>query len=510
MVTILLGLRRTVVRHQLARGHSAGLLAAAVLAGLTALSTIWVGLVSYPSQAAATSVLALVYLLWVGGRVVTSALSGDPVLRPEIFGLLPLPRRRLAWSLLLVGLLDPAQLFVGVALAALVARAAGLGAGPILVSVLAAALTLILSSVAATVAGSVLGPGARRGHDTGTIVTAIAISVIAVAGTLLPALVTVLRQGRAPWLADTLRVLPSGWGPAAVEAAARGHWLTVALALAGLAVVTLAVAACWPAVLTRRMDASGQPARAARAHPTGRRLLPATPVGAVAAKETRLWLRDPIRLTCLLIAIIVGAAACAIPRFTVGTSALLPFAGIATAWIAGACACNLFGLDGTSLWLTVMTPGSARSDIRGRQAAWLLLLGPYTVVITVVFTALAGKAVYWPWALALLPAVLGGAAGLAPVSSLVSVQPLDETGNPGPGYSLKVHVALLVFAATAAAPAAVLLAAALTHTTWLAWLAVAIGIATGALLAASLGALATRRLETRQVAVLTLLANAAR
>ena len=35
----------------------------------------------------------------------------------------------------------------------------------------------------------------------------------------------------------------------------------------------------------------------------------------------------------------------------------------------------------------------------------------------------------WPWVLAVLPALLGGAAGLAPLASLISVQPLDEIGT---------------------------------------------------------------------------------
>ena len=43
-------------------------------------------------------------------------------------------------------------------------------------------------------------------------------------------------------------------------------------------------------------------------------------------------------------------------------------------------------------------------------------------------------------------AALGRVAGLAPLSSLISVQPLDETGNPTPAWPLKVHVMLVVVA----------------------------------------------------------------
>jgi ABC-2 type transport system permease protein len=510
MVRILIALRRTVLRNQMARTNPAMLLIGAVLVLLSALGTIWLGLVTYPSQAAATDVLALVFLLWVGGRLAQSALAGDAVLRPEVFALLPLDRRRLARSLLVVGLLDPAGVFMAIAFCALIARAASLGAGPTLVAIAAVVLSLVLASVLSTIAGAVLGPGSRRGHDVGTIVTAVALSVVAVAATLLPALDTALRRGSAPWLADVLTWLPTGWGPDAVRAAASGSWLAVFGSLAGLAVLTAAAAAWWPAVLSRRMDAAARPAHVGGARSGRWATLVRTPVGAVTAKEIRMWVRDPIRLTCLLIALIVGAAVCAIPRFTSGSFLLLPYAGILTAVIAGACACNLYGSDGTSLWLTVMAPGSSRADVRGRQAAWLIVVGPYTIAVSIACTALSGVPAAWPWVLAILPAILGGAAGLAPLSSLISVQPLDETGGPTPAYSLKVHIALVVVCFTALVPIATLAAGHFGHQPWLTWAAVPIGIATGVALTAWLGALAVTRLETRQVGILRVLADASR
>jgi ABC-2 type transport system permease protein len=92
--------------------------------------------------------------------------------------------------------------------------------------------------------------------------------------------------------------------------------------------------------------------------------------------------------------------------------------------------------------------------------------------------------------LAVLPALLGGAAGLAPLSSLISVQPLGETGNPTPAWSLKVHVMLVVVALTATVPVLVLVTASAEHVTWLSWAAVPAGVATGVVLA---GYLALRR-----------------
>jgi hypothetical protein len=56
-----------------------------------------------------------------------------------------------------------------------------------------------------------------------------------------------------------------------------------------------------------------------------------------------------------------------------------------------------------------MSTGRAAS----RLAAWLIVVAPYTIAVIIAFTALSGQRAAWPWALGLLLAVLGGAAGLA-------------------------------------------------------------------------------------------------
>jgi ABC-2 type transport system permease protein len=508
VVRLLIGLRSAITRNQLRQGNRGALIAGLVLALLSGAGTLYLGTVSYPRLAAGADVIALVFGLWLGGHLAQRALSGEPTLRPEMFALLPLRRRALAAALLAVNLADPALILFVVPFAAVIALGAQAGAVAAIVGAAGALLTIVLAGVAGTVAAGILGPGARRGHDIGTMVTALAISVISVAGITLPWLVTALRERSAPWLIALVRVLPSGWAAVAVDAAARSQWLWVALPLAGLAALSGVIALAWPAVLARRMTGAGTPSRSARPHAERRALLPRTAVGAVAAKEVRLWVRDPIRLTPLLIAVIVGAAMCAIPRLTTGTGQLLPFAGAATVVIAGACACNLYGNDGTSLWLTIAVPGSEPADVRGRQLAWLLIAGPYTLALTVLLTALSGQGWAWPWALGMLAALLGGACGLIPLSSLTWVVPLDAAGNPTPQYSLKVHLALIAVALTAAPPAAVALAGSLAGLSWLTWLAVPVGVATGAALARKLGTAAAGRLHSTQVSVLRVLASA--
>ncbi len=220
------------------------------------------------------------------------------------------------------------------------------------------------------------------------------------------------------------------------------------------------------------------------------------------AKELRLWARDPIRLTCLLIAAIVGPAVCVVPAVSLHTTVMLPFAGAMAALIAGACACNLYGNDGTSLWLTITTPDSAGPDVRGRQVAWLVVVAPYTVALTAALTALAGQDWAWPWVLAGVPALLGGAAGLAAYTSLISVQPLDDTGGPTPEWSIKVHLALVAVTLTAAPPAALVAGATLTHHHALAWAGVPLGVLTAVVGFGLLGRMAARRLQSHQLTIL--------
>jgi ABC-2 type transport system permease protein len=500
MVRVLIGLRRTIARHQLAGTSSAALVVTAALVLVTAIATLLTGLLSYAREATATDVLALVSLLWIGGRIAQSALSGEPFLRPEIFSLLPLPRRRLGWSLMAIGLLDPVNALAAIALGAVLVHGIRLGPAAAVTAAFAVALTVAAGSVLSTVAAGMLGPGSRRGRDTGTVVVATAISLLAMCGSVLPALVSVLRRQSAPWLSSLLRLLPTGWGPDATAAAARGDVTGALVPLLGLVLVTvLAGGLLWPAVLGRRMEGT-QPARRGPARRT-RRLagLGTSATGAVAAKELRLWLREPVRLSCLVIALIVGAGTGVLPRVTAGTGLLLPFAGAITVVIAAACACNLYGNDGSSVWLTVMTPGSERADVRGRQVGWLIAVGPYAVASTVILTAVSGRPQAWPWALGLLAAVLGGGAGLLAIGSLVSVQPLDAAGNPTPAWSLKVHVALVAVALTALPVALVLVAGG-------GWLAVPAGVLTGTALAAWLGRLAATRLAERQVEILHTLA----
>ena len=74
-----------------------------------------------------------------------------------------------------------------------------------------------------------------------------------------------------------------------------------------------------------------------------------------------------------------------------GATAFLPFAGALTALMAAITSANLYGQDGTALWLTLLVPGSERADVRRGQLAWLALFAPMTLVLTAAGIAAGGR-----------------------------------------------------------------------------------------------------------------------
>jgi ABC-2 type transport system permease protein len=485
----------------------------AIIAGLLglvlAVGTLLLGLTAYPSPAAGSDVVAVAMAVWVAGRLAYAAFAGGGgTLRFELFRTLPIPRRTLANALLVVGLADPAMAVMAVAFGALIALGAGGGPGPVVAGVAGAALTLVLTGLSATLVAALVPSGSRRGRELGTLVVAVAISGVTVVGSLLPSLAAALTQGRAPVLSAVVRILPSGWAAVAVDGARRGDAVRTVLPLLGLAVLIAVVVRGWPALLARRLDGRIGAPRREHLRRSRRRILPATPTGAVVAKEVRTWIRDPLRLTFLVLGGLVGLGVAGVPAIAHGTTVMLPFAGLLTIVIAGAGGANLYGSDGLALRLVVLVPDSIRPDIRGRQAAWFLVVAPYAVVLTVLLTAVSGQGWAWPWVLAFLPALLGAALGLVPLASVTAVQTLDTAGGVSPAWPVKIYATLLLILVPSLPGTALLIVGAVSRTGWLEWLAVPVGLVVGACCAVLLGRAAERRFAARRLDVLALLTNA--
>ncbi|MGH2390741.1 MAG: hypothetical protein ACRDIE_21275, partial [Chloroflexota bacterium] len=308
--------------------------------------------------------------------------------------------------------------------------------------------------------------------------------------------------------------LPTGGGLVAVDAAHRSDWPRAAGALAGLTVLILLLLGWWSRLLgapgssrpTVR-GSSGAKNAGAGAHYIGR-------TAAAAVKELRTWWRDPARTAILVLAPAWAIMTCLLPlTLRAGTSysaTLLPWTAAGIVLMAAGASANLYGQDGTALWLTLLTPGAARHDVRGRQWAWLVVFAPGTLAAAVIFTALSGLEWAWPWVLALVPALLGGAAGLWVWAAVVAPAPGPDPRRGGDSLldrpSGGMAYALFWLALLPAVPAAaVVLAGTLLESAALRWAGVPVGIATGILIAWWLGRVAYRRLEERGPELLQLM-----
>lgn len=386
---------------------------------------------------------------------------------------------------------------------ALIALGAQSGAAAALTGVAAVLLDLVLAVVASQVAIAVFGPmiSSRRGRDFASMMLALVITLLSLASSLVPFVAARLTDGHSPALSAVVRMLPSGWGAVAVDAASRSDWGLAAASLAGLAALIAVLVLAWPPLLARRLLMSPGGARrhaSARGHAVAAKgILPATPFGAVLGRELRLYSRSVLRSMLLMISFLVAVLIAVIGAFS-GKTTGLPFTGLLFTLIAAACFTNCYGDDGTSLWVTLVVPGAARPDVRGRAWAWFLVVGPAGLLLTVVLTAISGQAWSWPWVLAGEPAMVIGCAGLLVLIGAWSVNAPAPDGGPSPMRVLKTHAALIVIPVIVLFPAAALLVGgALGHSLLLRWLAVPVAIAWAAFLSWRSVQAATRRLETR-------------
>ena len=502
MAGVLIEMRAAIMRRGASgsRGRVIGVLLLVLFVTLLAVSTLLTGLAHYHYPGAGAAVVATLSFGWLLGWVTGPLLTGDDAaLRMDYFKLLPIPPRKLAFALLGAAFANVSLAFSLIAFAALIALGAQAGAAAALTGAVAVLLDLVLAVVASTVAVAVFGPAisSRRGRDFGTFALALVITLLSLASGLVPFVAKRLTDGHSPGLTAVVKILPSGWGAVAVDAASRSDWGLTALALGGLVVLVGLLVLAWPPLLARRltMSARGGGQRAGHARKEREPILPSTPLGAVIGKELRLYSRSVLRSVMLMIAFLVGVLAAVIPALG-GKTTGLPFAGLLFTIIAAACFTNFYGDDGTSLWLTLVTPAAARPDVRGRVWAWFLVTGPAGLLLTVVLTAASGQTWPWPWVLAAEPALVIGSAGLLALIGVRSVNGPAADGGPAPVRVLKVHIALIALPAVTVAPAIALLAAGTaTHDPALRWLAVPVSLAWATFLCWRSVQLAQQRLE---------------
>jgi ABC-2 type transport system permease protein len=514
VVGVLIRMKLRVLSHSLG-GSRAASFAFGALVGL-AVGGVSLFLVTIGYQHGAsigTTVASVLLLLWTIGWLIGPIImgGGDETLRPENFALLPLSPTKLAFGLLGASLAGVPPVATVIAFLGLVVGALWLGVLPTIVAViavgLALAFTVLLSRVVVGALGAVLG--SRRGKDLGVLLAALAgLSYLPLryAG---EALAPVILQNN-PVLGGTLRWLPTGWAPAAVEGAATGNWLAVIGAVLALAAVDGLLLVAYARLLVLRLttpQTNVGPAKAGRAKVSRRSLLPATPVGAVIGKELRLWWRDARRRATMLTSVLIGLF---IPVFSSaggrGALVMLPFAGL---WVVGFSmlqVSNLYGFDGTAVWHTLVTPGAARADVRGRQWAWGLIVGPVAIIAGLVLPGVSGRWWAYPWVLGVLPALLGCGAGFLLLLSVywafpMPIQrgsnPFNQGNRPGCSRALVRLVSMLLLLVGALPSLVLLIVGQVTANPVLSWLAVPAGLLVGGFAAWWLGRLAEQRLLSR-------------
>ncbi len=496
MVGVLIRMKLAILRHS-ATGQRAADMIGGGLAGLVlAGGTIWLAAHAWPVAGLSLDLVGAAFAIWVVGWLFGPVLfgGGGETLRPEHLALLPFKPRKLAAGLLATAFVGVAPAVSLIAFAALVVAAWPLGGTALLTAVLAVALQLLFVVLASRFASAALGQLMRS--KLGAILAAvISGGILAVTHTgwmLKPTIQAALTEGFPGYLHDWVRRLPSGWGAVAVESAQRGDWAMVAASLGGLAALSLLAMLGWSVLLVRRMShrqASGRPAATRKATRTVR---PGR-ARAVAGRELRTTARDLMRFHYLAFALVYALTFCLVP-LVVHIPILVPFIGVAFGIWSAAVSANLYGEDGTSLWMTLLVPGAARHDVRGRQLSWLLLTAPPTVMLTVVPTVISGQDWAWPWLGALVPALLGGGAGIIVLVSVLRPTPMTDPNKRSGnllenGTDFTQVLLMLVLMTAAAAPAF------LTAKYGSSWSGTVTGLATGTGLYWLLGDLAAKRLE---------------
>lgn len=456
----------------LLRNSSRGLRRVGWAAGALLVVGTWAGAALARDDGVRHGVLALAFACWwLGGAIGPVLMSGAGSVRADWFALLPIPRATLGRGLLASVFVSVASGVVLLALLAAGVHAFALAPAAVVVVLIGAPLTWVLVVVTSRLVYGLLGAAMRTrlgieiaGVQFG-LMFAVWFTGWIVVQVVVQSVPRLLQDGLpAGPVTTVLDALPSAWVLDAVERAAAGDWLGAGGVLLALAALDLVVVAAAVPLLTPRSAAVSR--RRGRRRSVrlvaGGGLLPATPTGAVAAKEVRQWRRDPWRALESSTAVWTGAAIGGFALVGEDTAPVAAFAGLIVAFMLGLSGCNVYGQDGSAVWQNVVgeSAGSVRADVRGRQWAMLLVFVPRALVVSVVFVLLARSWWVVPVLVAAMPAVFGAAVGSAILVSAVGVSPgVDPRRRVGPNdangnISLHVWVVLLLVVVAVAPTAA--------------------------------------------------------
>ncbi|WP_435112417.1 hypothetical protein [Nocardiopsis synnemataformans] len=507
MAVLLIRLKFTLLRHSATGMRLFGII---LVVGGTALT--WYLAVTAASDGVRADLLCLAFAVWaVGWMLGPTVANGTGVLRSQYFALLPLDRRRVGALLLATMFVDVGPAVTLLALGALVWHALALDPSALVVAVPGVLVLWVFVVTLSRLVFRALGAAmhSRLGMEIasvqwGLFLAGIFFGWMAVQPAF-QATLSLSENGLGEGAVGTvLAVLPTSWPLLAVQAAAAGSWAVAASWLGGFALLTAGMVAVTCVLLAPRVAARGVRRRGRPGRVLSRRalaLLPDSPLGAVVGKELRQWWRDPWRglelRSALWAALFMGLMAWPSDLFSFFT----PFAGVIAAFVMALATSNMYGHDGTALWLSVVGQDrdTLRADVRGRQIAILLLITPAATVLSAVFIVATGTHWAWPLVFTGLAAFFGVGSGVALLLSVVALSPgvdpqLRVDANDSGDNTVQVWLAIMMLPLLCAP--SVVAAVFLSLWGW-PWLAVPVGVLNGGFVAWLLGRIAYRRLEAR-------------
>lgn len=495
MVATVLRLRYRILANMLARnvwqlvGFVFGALGAA---GGLLVAVVALALIGGAGAEAVRGVVTVGGALLVVGWTIAPLIAGgvDTTIEVEQLAPFPLTRRQIMVALTAVGL------------AGIPGIATALGAFSSLaawahwpVALLAALVCLPLGVLTCVVASRTVASFSSRGSGRiGNVLALLAFGALVLAGPIVTGLLGVLGD-RTGLDGERIGVIVDGiaWTPVGAVWAVPGDLALGAVgeAAARGAIALATLAALW--LLWRRnvIAASVAPRRRVAASRSGRLgwigLAPTGAAGAVWGRSLSYWWGDPRYLRNLVIVAVLPVLFAFALDWQVQTP-VFAFVVVLPALLLGLVPYADVSFDGSAFATELATGIRGRDDRAGRLLAAFTACAPLVVVVAVVTVGLSGE-----WML--LPAILGcgvgamlAGLGICAVSSAHIVIPVPASGDNVfkrvPGQSFWAGLALMGFtflAAALTAPAlALAVAAALSGSVLLSWLALAVGLLVGA------------------------------
>ncbi|MGP3633352.1 transporter [Streptomyces sp. 24-1644] len=503
IVSVFVRLKLTLLRNGLRQssGRKAAYISSMVFALLLAVAQV-IGLVALRGNAHATALVVLLTgVLALGWAVMPLFFpSGDETLDPSRLVMLPLRPRPLIGALLVASLVGIGPLFtLCLALGSVIAVAHGAAAA--VTGVVAVPLTLLVCvALARSVAtANVRLLTSRKGRDLAVL------SGLVIAVGLQFVNFGMQRIGRAGGLsslepaADVVGWLPPASAIGAVGSVSEGAYGRAALQLLISVLALVVLVWLWERSLSKLMTApdgstlaAAEPARTKSG--TSRSglfsLLPEGRTGTVMERSLRYVARDPKTKATWVTALAVGLI---VPLLNAlqGTGSV--YLACFAAGMLGIQMYNQFGQDTSAFWMVSLTISSTRDayeELRARALALLLITLPYTVLVTVLTSAVLGDWEALPEVMGLSFAVLGAMLATGALASALYPYSIPQDGafkNVAPGQAGLAWISILGGMVASALLCAPVIALTITlHVSdlrgWL-WLLLPVGAAYGALIA---------------------------